>query len=260
MNYFDNENKIIEWFQYVKPSSVCFPIRTNELVTVFESIHNESQWKLWKNSSGKSDPPPDFYCVELKLMMDVMRVDDHAHKNKKGKIVNPLNARESAMQKELQESGILDKFPNVEDIICNAITDLPTEEDHNYKFYKNNFIRTIEEHKRKIELYKQNHSDFKTIFFVMDESSPYMEAKNKPKSYKEGDKILAKPHFWFEDSTFLDAFMNSKIDYLIWYTPFKWNGTDGGKLVLPEVFVFDTKIKMPKVIIYNEEKMLSTEA
>ena len=95
MNYFDKENKIIEWFQNVEPSSVYFPIETNELVSVFESIHDEEKWKCWINNSRKSDPPPDFYCNELRLMMDVMRVDDHAYKNKKGKLINPTNALES---------------------------------------------------------------------------------------------------------------------------------------------------------------------
>ena len=41
--------------------------------------------KKWINSSGKNDPPPDFYNDKKKLMMDVMRIDDHAYINKKGK-------------------------------------------------------------------------------------------------------------------------------------------------------------------------------
>jgi hypothetical protein len=34
-------------------------------------------------------------------MMDVMRVDDHSFENKKGKLVNPTNSRESEIQAEL---------------------------------------------------------------------------------------------------------------------------------------------------------------
>ncbi len=240
MNFFDNENKIIEWFQNVECSSVCFPVERDELIAIFQAIHNEEQWKLWKNSSGKSDPPPDFYCNKLKLMMDVMRVDDHAHKNKKGKVVNPTNAQESVMQKELRESGILDRFPNAENIICNAITDLPTEQDHNYTFYKNNFARTVEEHKRKIGLYKQNHPDFKTIFFILDESSAYFEAEQKCNKIFYGISIEGSPHFWFIDKAFTKVFMGSEIDYVVWFAPFKQEHLFCD-IVLPEVAVYNTK-------------------
>ena len=214
MNFFDDENKIIEWLQSVECSSVCFPVLNEEIVSVFESIHNEEQLKLWKNSSGKSDPPPDFYCDELKLMMDVMRVDDHAYKNKKGKIVNPTNAKESAMQNELRQSGILDRFPNVKDIICNAMTDLPTGQDHNYKFYNNNFIRTVEEHKRKIELYKQNHPGFKSIFFILDESSAYFEAEQRRDEIIFEAPIKGYPHLWLLDQAFTNVFMGLSLIHI----------------------------------------------
>ncbi len=240
MNFFDDENKIIEWLQSVECSSGCFPVLNEEIVSVFESIHNEEQLKLWKNSSGKSDPPPDFYCDELKLMMDVMRVDDHAYKNKKGKIVNPTNAKESAMQNELRQSGILDRFPNVKDIICNAMTDLPTGQDHNYKFYNNNFIRTVEEHKRKIELYKQNHPGFKSIFFILDESSAYFEAEQRRDEIIFEAPIKGYPHLWLLDQAFTNVFMGSDIDYVIWFAPYKQEHLFCD-IMLPEVVVYNTK-------------------
>lgn len=258
MNYFDDENKIIEWLQEVECSSVCFPIENDELVAIFDAIYNEEQWKLWKNSSGKADPPPDFYCDKLKLMMDVMRVDDHAFKNKKGKIVNPTNARESQKQRELRESGILDMFPNAENIFINAVTDLPTDQDHNYKFYKNNFVRTIEEHKRKISLYRQNHPDFKTIFLICDESSAYMMRLDGVEN--ESEVKCGYCHYWFTDKAFLSAFLGSAIDYVIWFTPFKLvRLVDGSIIDLPRVVVFDAKSKYAHINSYNTEKMFSVE-
>lgn len=257
MNFFDDENKIIEWLQDVECSSVCFPIENDELVEIFESIHNEEQWKLWKNSSGNSDPPPDFYCDKLKLMMDVMRVDDHAYKNKKGKIVNPTNAQESAMQKELRQSGILDRFPNVKNIICNAMTDLPTEQDHNYKFYKNNFIRTIEEHKRKIDLYKQNHPGFKTLFFILDESSAYFESEQNHDAIIDGTHIKGYPHFWLLDQAFTNVFMGSEIDYVIWFAPYKQEHLFCN-IILPEVVVYNTNEHLDSRN-YKIDNMISCE-
>ena len=88
-------------------------------------------------------PPPDFYNDKLKLMMDVMRIDDHAFESKNGKIVNPTNQRESVIQKQIRKSGLLDSFPNVKNVIVTAVTDLTTDEDHNYKFYYSNFERVL---------------------------------------------------------------------------------------------------------------------
>lgn len=262
MNYFDNEKNIISWFQDVDCSSVCFPIENDELISIFKSIYNPDLWKLWKNSSGKADPPPDFYCDQYQLMMDIMRVDDHAFISKKGKVVNPTNARESKIQKELEAKGIKTVFPNVENIFINAITDLPTEEDHNYGFYKSNFIRTIEEHKKKISLYQKNHPNYKTIFFIMDESSAYVESdiEKQKNNRKVGKMLIGRPHIPFVDATFLNTLINSNIDYVIWFMPFKYIDIGNGKMDLPEICVIDTKDYHIDLLRYNDKCMISAEA
>lgn len=258
MNFFDDENKIIECLQETDSVDIFFPVENKELFATFETIYDEKKWKLWKNSSGKSDPPPDFYCDDFKLMMDVMRVDDHAHKNKKGKIVNPTNARESQLQRELRDKGIYDTFPNVENIIVLADTGLPTEQDHNYDFYRKNFIRILGEHKRKIELYKKNHSGFKVVFFVVDESSAYVESVDKPLKMEVGMPMFGRPHFWFFDKSFLQVFIGSEIDYLIWFAPFKQEHLYYG-FEFPEVVVFDTKLPINDCQDYDIAKMISCE-
>ena len=134
MNFFDDESKIIECLQDVQLNKVFLSNDIAAVKEIFASIHDTEEWKLWSNSSGKSDPPPDFYNDKLKVMMDVMRIDDHAFENKNGKIVNPTNQQESMIQKEIRKSGMLDNFPNVKDVMVTAVTDLPTAEDHNYKF------------------------------------------------------------------------------------------------------------------------------
>ena len=68
-----------------------------------------------------------------------------------------------------------DNFPNT-NFIVNAITDLPTEKDHNYSWYKESFERVLNEHNKKVELYKKNHPGYKIIFFVFDESTLYFES------------------------------------------------------------------------------------
>lgn len=260
MNFFDDELKIVEWMQGVKLNRVML---LNDIVAVkeiFTSIHDKEKWKGWCNSSGKSDPPPDFYNDKLHLMMDVMRVDDHAFENKNGKIVNLTNQRESEIQKEIRKSKILDNFPNVGNIIVIATTDLPTDEDHNYIYYHSNFERVLMKHNKQIDLYEKNHPGYKMIFLVLDESSAYYEVG----SIMNNGVIKGYLHYWFYDNTFINTLKKLRVDYLIWYTPFKYYETPSGKekLDLPEVCVFDIKniIQWGSYLSsYDTSKMKSVE-
>jgi hypothetical protein len=155
---FDDENRIIEHFQDVVNNSVVFfPQETEAAIQAFVSIHDKQNWAKWKDSSGKDDPPPDFFSNETGFMMEVMRVDDHAYENKKGRVINPTLARETQLRKEIANRGILAPFPNHKYIYINADTRLPTDQDHNYVFYKENFVRTVKNHASKVTLYRQNH-------------------------------------------------------------------------------------------------------
>lgn len=95
MDYFTYENNIIKYFQRVDSESIFIPVFNKELRLVFSSIHKRKNWKKWINSSGKNDPPPDFYNIDLQFMMDVMRIDDHEYISPKGKVVNEQRKIES---------------------------------------------------------------------------------------------------------------------------------------------------------------------
>lgn len=262
MNRFDDENRIISDFQQVEDNSVFFVVESKEAENIYQQIHSTELWKNWTNSSGKSDPPPDFYADKYTLMMDVMRIDDHAFIDSKGKVQNPTNAGESKLYKELKDAGILQLFPNA-DVFINAKTVLPTEQDHNYSFYKENFKRVLSEHIKKIPLYKNNHQGYKTIFFILDESSAYIECQGeKPDMDKmqENDKIKALPHFFFWDSSFIEVFKDKQIDFLIWYAPFKLLRSDKGIIDLPKVAIFDCRIlSNADLQSYNSAQMCSVE-
>ena len=164
MDIFDNEIEIIRAFQDVPLSSVMFaPGCTPKSEALYFSIKDAAQWLQWHDSSGKADPPPDFYSNAHGYMMDVMRVDDHGFRDKKGKTVNPTRMRESELARELRDKGILDAFPNAK-LVMTVDTKLPTHEDHNYIFYRNNLVRTVESHKKKIPNYKANHLSLKWCF------------------------------------------------------------------------------------------------
>ncbi len=262
MNLYDDENKIIKYFQDIPISSIYFPKMSNELKRVFDKIYFIENWLQWRDSSGKDDPPPDFYSDKFGLMMDVMRIDDHAFVTKKGKIINPTNAGESRLRKELEDSGILKQFPNCKNIFVTAKTELSTEEDHNYDFYLSNFERTVKEHIRKIPLYKQNHPKYKLVFFVFDESSAYMETEInsiRKQIHYEHEKIKASPHIHFLDKSFLNIVRNTNIDYLIWFSPFKQTRCEWGEIEMPIVGVFKITDMDFETCIYEADYMLSTE-
>lgn len=262
MNRYDNENNIISDFQFIQDDFVLLFNSTKTAKKIYHSIHSKEQWKKWVNSSGKSDPPPDFYSVKNKWMMDVMRIDDHAYIDKDGKVKNPTNARESKLYKELKDSGIIERFPDA-DIYINAITDLPTELDHNYTYYQSNFERVVSGHIKKIPLYQSNHPGYKTIFFVIDESSAYGQAvSEKPdmNRVQRGDATEVKIHYFFLDKKFVNVFAGTSIDYLIWFAPFKLLNSMEGIVKLPKAVIYDCKkIRTRDLVEYNCDKMVSTE-
>ena len=263
MNYFDNEEVIIDFFRSTAlKREVIYPLRTLGAMRAFNSIFSPHKWKLWHSSNGKDDPPPDFYSDKLKIMMEVMRVDDHSRVDESQKWSNPTNKRESQLQKELKENGFLDAFPNVRGIFVNAITDLPTNEDHNYKFYYSGFQHTLKKHINKISLYRKNHPGCKLIFFVFDESSGYVQADDKNlvvRGVKPGEAFGYHPYLHFLDKRFVDIFKNEDIDYLIWYSPFKHFESEN-PLRIPTVCVYDVKrYNYKHVREFPEEYILSTE-
>ena len=230
---------------------------------IFNSIIDDTMWVKWTDSSGKEDPPPDYYNNGLKLMMEVMRVDDNACIGKNGKSINPIRARESVLIKELNKNGFLDQLPPDGQVIVTADTKLPTEEDHNYVFYRDNFIRVIEKHKLNIPTYQQNHPGFKLIFFVFDESSMYMKLENgcsKKEFYENHDAFPALLHKWWCDEAFINVVISSKTDFLIWATPYKQAIKDNGNEEnLPGVCIYDIKNMKIKTEFYKERRMVSTE-
>lgn len=259
MNLFDDENKIIEHFQRIQDKEVFFPKLDDKIESLYKSIHELNEWTSWKYSAGKDDPPPDYYNENMSVMMDVMRVDDHAFLSKKGKVVNPTNAGESKLRKELDESGILEYFPNCKEVFINAKTLLPTEEDHNYRFYKENFARVIGEHARKVELYKRNHPGYKIVFFVMDESSAYFRIYDKSIKPEEGKSVIGAPHLFFFDKSFIEEIKNIKIDYLIWYAPFKLLRPNDGIFTLPQAVIYNIHEMDFDDIEYDQSEMRSSE-
>lgn len=255
---FDNERMIMDFFHSIETEEILFDNENKKNIDILESIYLQENWQKWVDSSSKAAPPPDFYCDELKLMMEVMRVDDHAYINEKGKSINPTLARENEKKKILEKMEI----PEHVNLVLNVDTGLPTCEDHNYKFYYENFKRVIDKHNGSAEMYRKNHPNYKLIFFIFDESCNYAESLDErvdPKNTVLWQVVDAKPHVHFADKIFLDVIKNCKADYLIWFADNKIIQTPEGYCFPPKAVVYKIdEIKMTEML-YNEKNMVSTE-
>ncbi len=220
----ESETEIIEFFQDpVRQNSVFFLTESSLEHCAYNAIQNSAQWKKWTDASAHDAPPPDFYSDKMRLMMDVMKVEDHSHESKKRKLINPLAVEEQRMRKELEETGILERCPNAH-VICNAKTDLPTNEDHRFEWYQENFRRVVEEHNRKIPLYQKNHPGYKTIFFIFDESTAYaqLHAGRMVCAPEQGQKErIFRPHSHAHDAFFQNVIKKLSTDVIIWFSPYK---------------------------------------
>ena len=269
MNYFDNEEKLIDYFQslFKTQETALLPNYSNKLNEIVCSIALEENWSGWKNNSSKDAPPPDFYSDDFSLMMEVMRVDDCAFESGEGKIINKVNANESKAQKKLEP--ILDKLPHVHaaHVISAVDMNIPTDEHHNYSRYYKNFVRVVEKHKNQVSLYRKNHPNKKLIFFIMDESTAYIETSKISDKSKIGFAISPNQiHLPCRDKKFMQVFEDSDIDYFIWYMPYKHftpvqslNDIDPNNLIPKTVVIDIKKISEDEWINYKDELMMSSE-
>lgn len=260
MNRYDKEERIIYDFQKLKRSDVGIFSFNLKNILLYRTIHNKRKWRSWTDTSAKNDLPPDFYNDKLKLMMDVMRIDDHAYVNEKGRVINRHNERESKLVKELiSKNEMLKEIAEKGNLFITPDSGLRGYEDHNYNFYVNNFKRVVSKHIKKIEKYKKNHPGFKTIFFIFDESSPYMKLIDCEAPKKPGDLIHVDLHQWWKDSDMLNVIKDSKIDYLVWMTPYKiFNSI--GKVKYPLAMIYKvSKIDFDSLMRYEIDELVSME-
>ena len=128
------EKDIIEiFFQNFKENIVY---NSDDAKKIFDCVYKKEMWEHWTDSSGKNDPPPDFFSDKFKLMMDVMEVvDDEKKKGVNSKI------REKKIEQAFRAKYII---PDNVRIVVNAA---PNKEIcHNYKNYCKHFERVVNEH------------------------------------------------------------------------------------------------------------------
>ena len=256
--YHDKEYNILKDIHELHPSE-CLIFSDDEgtelyysAAQIIDDILADDGLSKWKDNS-KSNLPPDLINEKDALIMEVMRVDDHSPDGKK----NPVLARQRQMSEEARP--LVEQLPEAANLFINAVTDLPTEQDHNYKFYYSSFQRTLRKHMSKLPTYRKNYPNSRTIFLVFDETSGiYFE-----KAFLQDGQVIGRPHFPFCDNRFLNEFINSDLDFLIWYIPYNHYESKGGHLILPRLILFDIKnarnCPLLKRIDYDDDKMISNE-
>lgn len=266
----ESEKDIIRFFQACELESIACITGSKLEERVLSAVHDLKKWRRWTDASAKDAPPPDFYSDKMRLMMDVMKVEDHSHISQKGKLINPNAERERRMYNELKSMGILDQFPKAS-VICNAITDLPTNEDHQFMWYCENFKRVIEEHNRKVPLYLQNHPGYKTVFLIFDESTAYIQQPRicSPdqllmNQLDQGLNPHSKFHVYAHDEFFQTIIKNMDADVIIWYAPYKYPRNIAVKVpALYAAAVIDVRSlrsNRHSAVVYSAKDMVSTES
>lgn len=260
MTRYDDEKIIIQDFQDYNTRVMLVIPEDVKTIRIMNSIHDTSEWSNWVDSSSKTQLPPDFYNDKLRLMMDVMRIDDHSYIDEKGNPINPYIKRESEIMEELiNKDEMFKKVAEKGNLFINQNTGLSTDEDHNYTFYIEGFKRVISKHIKKIKDYKKNHPGYKVIFFVLDEAAPYIKCFDERRLRYVGEGIYAQPHFWWKDWNMLKVLEKSGVDYLIWMTPYK-HFESKEKVELPCVVILDVKkINYDNLFFYKPTEMQSLE-
>ncbi len=209
------------------------------------------RWEGWCFSNGHADPPPDFYCVDSKMMIDVMRINDNEHR----KSYNPAMIKERKIERELKEKGI-----DASKLFLNVDTGVSKDDFHSYNKYIKMANRVFQKHIESIPLYRKNHPGYKLGYLIFDESAQYIESINsleKQKSYITG-QCCGYPHIPIIDKNLMQRLIKSDVDFLIWFNPYKY--FEGRMEQINPVFIQDTRFpEIIKLKDYDEEVMVCAE-
>ena len=194
---------------------------------------------------------PDFEDVSHSLLLEPMIVDDHPPIAGK----DATRAREGAVLRELRSAGFGEMFPNAS-LVANVDTGLPTEEDHNYRAYLDQFTTVVAKHAAKTGAYRAQRPGFDLGFLILDESTAYLENRGA-----FGRTHSGRLHAWFDDAGFLRVIRNAGIDLALWLTPYKHVTTlELGWFALPKLSIIDVSLlRIHQPQYYDARRMISSE-
>ncbi len=223
MASFDKESEIFNAIQLSlnNEDKICLLTESDTEKSVLQSLSNIDNWI---DNSANTNYPPDYYNNNDGYMMDFMRTNDYEKRKKSGKVKNEVATQENLMLKELKNSGILEQFPNVENVfLLPNIIIKPS-----LTLYRNNIKSVIMEHNRQVSTYRNNHPGLKIIFCVCDLSEHVH--KMRPDNCKE--IFIYNPCF---DKEVIKTIKSLDIEFLIWFRPFLDSDIDSPKIVIIDI-------------------------
>jgi hypothetical protein len=239
---FKNEQDIVDLASDVDDSAVCFYPAESDLAHKF----------LATLRSGDLDQRerPDFEDLTSSILLEAMAVDDHPRPDKKDK----TRARESAVLREIKELG-LELHPDAT-VTASVSSGLSTDQDHHYRAYVEQFTRTVSDHARKVDAYRNERPGFDLGFLILDEATAYFETLGA-----FGRPGTNRPHFWFADEAFMEVMRRSGVDCFVWVTPYKRLHTaDAGEIPLPTLTLIDVGLlAKAEPHFYSAQRMVSAE-
>lgn len=239
---YKNEQDIVDLASDVDDSAVCFYPAESELAHKFLAS--------LRNGDLDQRERPDFEDLTSSLLVEAMAVDDHPRPCKKDK----TRAREGAVLREIEELG-LNVLPDVT-VTVSVSSGLPTDQDHNYGAYVEQFTRTVSDHARKVNAYRKERPGFDLGFLIFDEATAYFETLGT-----FGRPGTDRPHLWFADSAFVEVIKQSGVDCFVWVTPYKRLQTAAaGEIPLPTLTLIDVALlAQAESHVYGAQRMVSAE-
>lgn len=205
---------------------------------------------------GHDNYPPDFYCEKHNIMFDVLRINDT--EVRKG--YNPVMIEERKIEKEIRNLNSNLNKNNIE--IFTTGSSSYVIENHTYENYKKQGLRTISHHIENDKIEKYWETNFPNIknkgLLIYDETECYFEGKvilqmGRQALYVWDAEHLPVIHHPWEDKNFIDIIYKSKIDFVIWVTPYKPFGEICRKqnIFYPIITIIDTRYPASKYTNYN---------
>lgn len=185
--------------------------------------------ELLVENAGHACLPPDYYSEELNIMFDVMRVNDSEKRRGYNPVFQEMSAVSKEVKRKMSDFGLNEK--------CVVVTDLKVDNGldyddiHQFKYYKKHVVRVLNEHIRKLSIWKSEHPSItRKGFVVLDEAGLYFRGY-APQPFVVSDSgfvsqwffLIERPitvHFPWNDEEFLRPLLNADLDFVIWYRPY----------------------------------------
>lgn len=252
--FMDNEADIIKFIKYqLKFSNVLLYNDNSYSRDILEWLKNIDKFTL---NNGHDALPPDFYSDEFSCMFDVMRINDSEIK----KSYNPVKIRERKAEQEIKKSGLLDVIRP--DATINIHSEGDNDEEHTLRKYIKNCNRVMNEHIKKISIWKSQHPNIKNKgLLIFDETDCYFEGYvkhlygNQYRFTWDASNLFVFHRPWM-DASFVKNAYNSDLDFLIWSLPYKYGTVlQNIQYDYPNLVILDTRYSRSDYIEYDISKL-----